>query len=66
MLRAVYQKMLYPDVMVIAQGQKFLAHKGILAARCKFFESLFISKKIIFNSTDPQVVQVIQMRRILY
>lgn len=44
MLKTVYQKMLYPDIIFVVQGQEFPAHKGILAARCKFFENMFASK----------------------
>lgn len=52
MLKAVYQKMLYPDILMIVQGRKFPAHKGILAARCQVFEDMFASIEIILNKID--------------
>lgn len=43
MLNAVYQSMVYTDITFIAEEQEFPAHRGILAARCRYFEKLLTS-----------------------
>ena len=43
MLNAVYQSMAYSDVTFVVEGQEFPGHRGILAARCRYFEKLLAS-----------------------
>lgn len=46
MLNAVYQSMAYADVTFIVEGQEFPAHRGILAARCRYFEKLLATSTL--------------------
>ncbi len=43
-MRKLYIEKLFADVTFVVQGEEIKAHKGIIAARSKFFENMFLSK----------------------
>lgn len=42
-MRRLYTEKLFADVVFVVQGEEIPAHKGIIAARSKFFENMFLS-----------------------
>jgi len=44
-MRRLYTEKLFTDVVFVVQGEEISAHKGIIAARSKFFENMFSSKQ---------------------
>lgn len=46
-LNKVYKKMLSPDIVFSVDGEKFPAHKDILAASCQFFDNMFTSISVV-------------------
>jgi len=43
LFEVLFKNKQYTDITFVVEGQKFPAHKGLLASNCKFFEDILAS-----------------------